>query len=135
MEEWRRETEFGLEIRRRREGTVDMKKISDTQPRVMVLLKYKRAKVVQLIFLCILEHKRRKGLQPAQTRSFKDECSTRSNNDLREDIPKKCCCSFGFCPNEGQGEGPAQIFCHLFISVFLVNKRSLFPPKCQYFEL
>ena len=30
MEEWRRETEFGSEIRRRREGTVDMKKISDT---------------------------------------------------------------------------------------------------------
>ena len=32
--------------------------------------------------------------------------------------------------NEG-GEGPARIFCHLFISAFLVNKRSLFPPKCQ----
>ena len=27
--------------------------------------------------------------------------------------------------------GLAQIFCHLFISAFLVNKRSLFPPKCQ----
>ena len=49
----------------------------------MFLLKYKRAKEVQLIFLFILEHKRRKGLQPAQTRSSKDECSTRSNNDLR----------------------------------------------------
>ena len=29
------------------------------------------------------------------------------------------------------GEGAAQIFCHLFISAFLVNKMSLFPPKCQ----
>ena len=27
----------------------------------------------------------------------------------------------GACPN----------FCHLFISAFLVNIRSLFPPKCQ----
>ena len=27
------------------------------------------------------------------------------------------------------GEGPARIFCHLFISAFLVNKSSLFPPK------
>ena len=34
-----------------------------------------------------------------------------------------------------RGGGPAQIFCHLFISAFLVNKRSLFPPKCQLFEL
>ena len=24
-------------------------------------------------------------------------------NLLREDIPKKYCCSFGFCPNEGRG--------------------------------
>ena len=40
-------------------------------------------------------------------------------------------CSFAFCPNEG-GEGPARIFCLVpFISAFLVNKRSLFPPKCQ----
>ena len=29
------------------------------------------------------------------------------------------------------GEGLANFFCHLFISVFLVDKRSLFPPKCQ----
>ena len=28
-----------------------------------------------------------------------------------------------------------QIFWHLFISAFLVNKRSLIPPKCQQFEL
>ena len=32
------------------------------------------------------------------------------------------------------GGGPAQIFYHLFITAFLVNKRSLFPPKCQEFE-
>ena len=30
----------------------------------------------------------------------------------------------------GGGGGPAQIFCHLFISVSLVNKRSLFHLKC-----
>ena len=47
---------------------------------------------------------------------------------------EKRCCSFGFCPNEG-GEGPAPIFCHLFINAFLVNRRGLFPPKCQYFKL
>ena len=29
------------------------------------------------------------------------------------------------------GGCPAQIYCHLFISAFLVNRRSLFPPKCQ----
>ena len=29
--------------------------------------------------------------------------------------------------------GAAQIFCHLFISTFLFNNRSLFPPKCQQF--
>ena len=46
---------------------------------------------------------------------------------------KKGCCSFGFCTNEGGS--PAPIFCHLFISAFLVNKMSLFPPKCQLFEL
>ena len=28
------------------------------------------------------------------------------------------------------GGGPAQICCHLFIRAFLVNKRSIFPPKC-----
>ena len=46
-------------------------------------------------------------------------------------FPNKSCCSFGFFPNEGGGEFPAQIFWHLFISAFLVNKRSLFPPRCQ----
>ena len=29
------------------------------------------------------------------------------------------------------GEGPAQFFCHLFISAFLVNKRIVFPKECQ----
>ena len=48
-----------------------------------------------------------------------------------EGVTKKSCCSFGCCPNQGEGEGPAQIFCHIFISVFLINKRSLFPSKCQ----
>ena len=37
---------------------------------------------------------------------------------LREDIPKKSCCSFGFCPNEG-GEGPAQIFVHFSQTVYI----------------
>ena len=45
--------------------------------------------------------------------------------------PEKNCSSFGFCPNEG---GSLPKFRHLFISAFLVNKRSLFPPNCQYFE-
>ena len=43
--------------------------------------------------------------------------------------PEKNCCPLGFCPNEGGG--PAQFSCHIFISAFLVNKRSLFPPKAQ----
>ena len=30
---------------------------------------------------------------------------------IREDIPKKSSCSFGFCPMKERGEGPAQIFC------------------------
>ena len=29
-----------------------------------------------------------------------------------------------------RGEGPAQIFGHLFRSALLINKRGLFPPKC-----
>ena len=29
------------------------------------------------------------------------------------------------------GEGPAQTVCHLFLSAFMVNKRRVFPPKCQ----
>ena len=53
---------------------------------------------------------------------------------LREGFTKKSCCFFGFCPNEGGG-GPCPIFFHLFTNAFLVNKRSLFPPKCQQFEL
>ena len=48
-------------------------------------------------------------------------------------VPEKSCCTFGFFPNEGEGgeEGHAQIFCHLLISAFLINERSLFPPKCH----
>ena len=37
---------------------------------------------------------------------------------LRDGLKRKNCCSFVYCPNEG----------HLFISAFLINKRSLFPP-------
>ena len=48
---------------------------------------------------------------------------------LRDVLTKKICCSFGFCPNVGGS--PAQILCHLFRSAFLVNNRSLFPPKCR----
>ena len=36
-----------------------------------------------------------------------------------------------FVQMRGRGKCPAQIFCHLFISALSVNKRSLFPPKCQ----
>ena len=43
---------------------------------------------------------------------------------------EKNCCSLGFCQNGG-GMRPAQICSHIFIRVFLVNKRSLFSPKCQ----
>jgi len=49
----------------------------------------------------------------------------------RDGFPRKKRCSFGFCQNE-VGEGFAQIFCHLFISAFLVNKRSLFPPNLEF---
>ena len=33
------------------------------------------------------------------------------------------------------GGGAAQIFWHLFISAFLVDKRSLFPPNCQQLSI
>ena len=45
--------------------------------------------------------------------------------DLREGFTKKVAVLFNFVQMKG-GEGPAQIFCHFFISAFLVNKRSLF---------
>ena len=48
--------------------------------------------------------------------------------DLREGFTKKVAVLFNFVQMKG-GEGPAQIFCHFFISAFLVNKRSLFLPK------
>ena len=44
---------------------------------------------------------------------------------------KKVARFLDFVQMRGEGCGPAQIFCHLFISAFLANKRSLFPPKCQ----
>ena len=44
---------------------------------------------------------------------------------IRDGFRRKNCCSFGFCPIE-RGGGPAKFFC-----AFLVNKRNLFPPKCQ----
>ena len=47
---------------------------------------------------------------------------------IREGFTKKTCSSFGFFPNKG---GPCTIFLSPFISAFLVNERSLFPPKCQ----
>ena len=41
--------------------------------------------------------------------------------DLRDGLPKKSSCSFGFCPNEGGG-GPAQFFCPLFTNcIYWVN--------------
>ena len=43
-------------------------------------------------------------------------------HDIRYGLPKKSCCSFGFCPNEGGVEGPAQIFCPLFTNyIYWVN--------------
>ena len=50
---------------------------------------------------------------------------------VKESFTKKSCFSFGFFPNEGRRGGALPNFCHLFISAFLVNKRSLFPPKFQ----
>ena len=40
----------------------------------------------------------------------------------REGFTKKSSCSFGFCPNEGGGESPAQIFRTLFTNcIYWVN--------------
>ena len=40
---------------------------------------------------------------------------------LKDGLPRKNCCSFGFCPNEG-GEGPAKNFCPLFTNfIYWVN--------------
>ena len=46
---------------------------------------------------------------------------------VREGFTKKVAVLLDFVQMRGGGEGPAQIFCHLLISAFLVNKRSLFP--------
>ena len=51
--------------------------------------------------------------------------------EVRGSFMRKNCCSFGFFPNEGKGGGPGQIFWYIFISEFLLNKMSQFPPKCQ----
>ena len=56
------------------------------------------------------------------TRSSKDECSTESNNHLRDGFPKKAAV-MDFFPRGG--EGPAQIFEHLFIYAFLVNEQEM----------
>ena len=41
--------------------------------------------------------------------------------EVRDGLPKKSSCSFGFCPNEGGG-GPCPIFCPLFTNcIFWVN--------------
>ena len=39
---------------------------------------------------------------------------------LREDIPKKCCCSFGFCPNEGGG--PCPNFLSTFYKLYILGQ-------------
>ena len=49
--------------------------------------------------------------------------------NLRDGFTRKNCCSFRFCSNEGGGA--AQNFWHLFMSAFLVNRKRLFPRKCQ----
>ena len=49
---------------------------------------------------------------------------------LGEGFPEKVAVLLDFVQLRGE-EGPAQIFCPLFICAFLVNKWSLFPPKCQ----
>ena len=51
-----------------------------------------------------------------------------SQVDIREGFTKKVARLLDFVQMRGR-EGPAQNFCHLFISAFLVNKRSIFPPK------
>ena len=69
------------------------------------------------------------SMPPANGTLTKLAPSSRLWCHVREKVTKKGCCSFGCYPNEGGG--PAQIFYHLFISAFLVNKSSLFPPKWQ----
>ena len=55
---------------------------------------------------------------------------------LREEVNRKKTFSFGHCPNDGGGGLPMpEFFGPLFRSAFLVNKKSLFPQKCQCIEL
>ena len=59
-------------------------------------------------------------------------CNLLSLRSLRDGFTKKnVALLLDFVQMRGGGEGPAQFFCYFFISAFLVNKRSVFPPKCQ----
>ena len=54
---------------------------------------------------------------------------------IREGFPKKTAVLLDFVQMRGGGGGgPCPNFFAPFIIALLVNKRSLFPPKCQYFE-
>ena len=56
--------------------------------------------------------------------------------NVREGVNGKKTFSFGHCPNDGGGGLPMpEFFGPLFRSAFLVNKKSLFPQKCQCIEL
>ena len=52
------------------------------------------------------------------------------NWSIREGFTKKLSLLLDFVQMRGR-KGPAQNCCHLFISAFLANKRSIFPPKWQ----
>ena len=52
------------------------------------------------------------------------EGSMEKRRDAKGRGREKSCCSFGFCPNEGGGRRALSNFWHLFITAFLVNKRS-----------
>ena len=49
-------------------------------------------------------------------------------------FPRKAAILLDFIQIMGVGV-PCPIFWHFFISAIMVNKRSLFPPKCQQLEL
>ena len=52
----------------------------------------------------------------------------KSCTNIKDGFPRKTAILLDFVQMRGEG-GPAQIFWHLFISAFLVNKMNLFPPK------
>ena len=58
----------------------------------------------------------------------KTPCVTSGTLLHKERFHEKVAVLLDFVQMRGGGEGPAQIFCHIFISAFLANKRS---PKCQ----